>query len=279
MPIMAYSTDLRKRVLDFIQTGGRKAEAARRFTVARSTIDKWVNAEDPFARKKTGPKKMRVIDEAALKKHVADFPDLTQKERATHFGVSEFCIGYGLRKLGITRKKTLGYKQRCDEKRQNYRQTLAEQHAAGKRIVYLDECGFRAESYRRHGYAEKGECVLGLISGTRTRTTTLVAARIGSTFTMPCLFDGSCDAACFNAWLEAYLCPQLCVSDVVVLDNAKIHKTPRTRQLIEASGAEILFLPPYSPDYNPIEHDFANIKRLREYNADITIDEVINLYL
>ena len=70
----------------------------------------------------------------------------------------------------------------------------------------------------------------------------------------------------------------LFVSDVVVLDNAKIHKTYRTRELIEASGAEVLFLPPYSPDYNPIEHDFANIKRLREYNADKSIDEVINMY-
>ena len=57
MPIMAYSTDLRKSVLDFIETGGRKAEAARRFTVARSTIDKWLNAEDPFARKKNRPQK------------------------------------------------------------------------------------------------------------------------------------------------------------------------------------------------------------------------------
>ena len=176
-------------------------------------------------------------------------------------------------------KKTLGYKERCDEKREIYRQALTEKHTAGKKIVYVDECGFRAESYRRHGYAPKGECVFGLISGTRTRTTTLVAARIDSTFTAPCLFDGSCDAACFNAWKpEVYLCPRLSASDVVVLDNAKIHKTLRTRELIEASGAEVLFLPPYSPDYNPIEHDFANIKRLREYNADITIDEVINMY-
>ena len=275
---MAYSTDLRKRVLDFIEKGGKKAEASRRFSVDRSTVYRWLSAEDPLARKKPGPKKMRVLDEAALRKHVSDFPDLTQNERATHFGVSKASIGYGLRKLGITRKKTLGYKQRCDEKRQAYRQTLTEKHATGKTIVYVDECGFRAESFRRHGYARKGECVLGLISGTRTRTTTLVAARIGSTFTVPCLFHGSCDAACFNAWIEVYLCPQSSGSDGVVLDNAKIHKTPRTRELREASGAEILFLPPYSPDYNPIEHDFANIKRLREYNADITIDEVINMY-
>ena len=137
---------------------------------------------------------MRVIDEAALRKHVADFPGWTQKERAAHFKVSEFCIGYGGRKLGITRKKTLGYSERCDEKRHVYRQALTEKHAAGKKIVYVDECGCRAESYRWHGYAPKGEPVLDLVSGTRTRTTTLVAARIGSTFAAPCLFKGSCDA-------------------------------------------------------------------------------------
>ena len=179
---------------------------------------------------------MRVLDEVALKKHVADFPDLTQNERASHFGVSESSIAYGLRKLGITRKKTLGYKERCDEKRQVYRQTLAEKYTAGKKIVYIDECGFRAESYRRHGYAPKGEPVFGFVSGTRTRTTTLVAARIDSTFTAPCLFDGSCDSACFNAWVEVYLCPRLSDSDVVVLDNATIHKTLRTRELIQATG-------------------------------------------
>ena len=105
MSIMAYSPDLRKRILDFIQAGGKKSEPARLFTVARSTIDRWLAAEDPLAIKKPGPKKMRVIDDQALRTHVADFPDFTQKERATHFGVSAFCIGYGLRKLGITRKK------------------------------------------------------------------------------------------------------------------------------------------------------------------------------
>ena len=102
---MAYSPDLRKRILDFVHAGGKKAEAARLFNVARSTIDRWLAAKDPYDIKKTGPKKMRVIDEEALRIHVAEFPDFTQKERAEHFGVSEFCIGYGLRKLGITRKK------------------------------------------------------------------------------------------------------------------------------------------------------------------------------
>ena len=105
MSVMAYSPDLRKRVLGFIETGGKKSEAARRFTVARSTIDRWLAADDPLTIKKPGPKKMRVINEEALRKHVTDYPDLTYKERAAYFNVSVSCIGYGLRKLNITRKK------------------------------------------------------------------------------------------------------------------------------------------------------------------------------
>ena len=170
-------------------------------------------------------------------------------------------------------KKTIGYRERCECKPAAYRQALAEKQASGKTIVYVDECGFAAESYRRYGYAPKGECVSGLIPNQSRPTPTLVAARIGSDFTAPCLFDGRCDAACFNAWVEVYLCPRVSKSNVIVLDDAKIHKTCRTRELIEASGAEVLFLPPYSPDYNPIQHDFANIKRLREYNNELNAEQ------
>ncbi len=102
---MAYSTDLRKRILAFIATGGKKAEAARRFSVDRSTIYRGLGADTPLLPEKPGPKHMRCLDEGSLKKHVADFPDLTQNERATHFGVSVSSIGYGLRKFGIPRKK------------------------------------------------------------------------------------------------------------------------------------------------------------------------------
>jgi len=74
---MTYSTDLRKCVLDFTQTGGKKVEAARRFSVNRSTIYRWLAAEDPFSTEKPGPTHMRVLDEVALKKHVAYFSGLT----------------------------------------------------------------------------------------------------------------------------------------------------------------------------------------------------------
>jgi len=103
--IMAYSTDLRKRVLDFINAGGSKAAAERRFRVSRRTIYNWLEAEDPFAYGKPGPKGPRHIDYDALQQHVADFPDHTLAERAIHFGVSPHGISYALSKLNITRKK------------------------------------------------------------------------------------------------------------------------------------------------------------------------------
>ena len=131
--------------------------------------------------------------------------------------------------------------------------------------MYADESGFRDESYRQYGYARKGEEVFGLVSGQRSRTKTLIAARFEDGFTAKKLFQGSCKATHFNQWLTEELCPRLTEKHVVILDNARLHKTHKTQQLIEASGASLMFLPPYSPDYNPIEHDFANIKRHQQY--------------
>ncbi len=148
----------------------------------------------------------------------------------------------------------------------------------GKSAVYLDECGFCDESFRPYAYAPKGEPTFGLITSQRYRKTTMLAARIDDTFAAFILFEGSCNAERFNTWLRDELCPKLTSKHFVIMDNARIHKKALTRQLIETCGAELLFLPPYSPDYNPIEHDFANIKRLREYNADIPLNEVINMY-
>ena len=163
------------------------------------------------------------------------------------------------------KKKHSAIRERCPHQRSAYRKQLADAKASGKSLVYVDESGFRDESYRRYGYAPKGEKVFGLISSQRTRTTTLIAARFEDAFTAARVFKGSCKAVEFNDWLAEQLSLRLTAKHIVILDNARLHKTPRTRQLIEGCGASLMFLPPYSPDYNPIEHDFANIKRHREY--------------
>ena len=150
--------------------------------------------------------------------------------------------------------------------------------AAGKSAVYADESGFRDDGYKRYGYVPLGEPVFDLISSQRTRTTPLIAARFEETFTAARLFEGSCKAEDFNDWLAEQLCPRLTEKHVVLLDNARLHTTSKTRQLIEASGARLMVLPPYSPDDNPIEHDFATTKRMREYQPEKSIEEIIQMH-
>ena len=102
---MAHSSDLRIRVLQFIENGGRKTEAAKHFKVGRTAIYRWLNAKDPLLCGKPGPRKPRLLDPTALAEQVKAHPDQTLKERAAHFGVSPACVAYGLKRLGYTRKK------------------------------------------------------------------------------------------------------------------------------------------------------------------------------
>lgn len=99
------SSDLRKRVINFVKSGGSKTEAAYRFQVSRGSVHNWTAAEDGLSYKKPGPKGPRNLDPEALRCHVETNDDMTQSERARHFGVSRGCIWYNLRRLGITRKK------------------------------------------------------------------------------------------------------------------------------------------------------------------------------
>ncbi|RKU09005.1 hypothetical protein C6501_15775 [Candidatus Poribacteria bacterium] len=132
---------------------------------------------------------------------------------------------------------------------------------------------------RRYAYAPKGACVQDKISGShRYKSTTLIAARIGDSFTAPVLFEGASDALVFNAWLEQQLCPLLDETHVVIMDNASFHKGSETARLIAETGASLLFLPPYAPELNPIEKDFANIKRQYQYNPETSIDQIIKMY-
>jgi transposase len=94
------------------------------------------------------------------------------------------------------------------------------------------------------------------------KTTTLIAALGVAGIRCSTVVDGAVNAEVFEAFVEQVLVPQLRVGDVVVMDNLSSHKRSRTRELIEAAGAELMYLPPYSPDLNPIEMVFAKIKQL-----------------
>ena len=108
-------------------------------------------------------------------------------------------------------------------------------------------------------------------------THTIVAALRPDGITAPAVFDGPIDNASFYAYVEQVLAPTLRRGDVVVLDNLAVHKQPEVRAAIEATGAQIRFLPPYSPDFNPIEMAFAKLKAFLRAARPRTFDHVTAL--
>lgn len=142
----------------------------------------------------------------------------------------------------------------------------------------MDGSGFAPAVTRRYAYAPKGQRVYGLQSGQRRPGTSLIAARVGSTLQAPFLFEGSCTTVLFNAWLAHERCPQLHRTHLVVMYNAAFHKSTLTQTLITGTGATRLFLPPYSPDLNPIAHDCATLKRQHEYREQDSVDTLVKTY-
>ena len=115
---------------------------------------------------------------------------------------------------------------------------------------------------RTRGRSPRGERLIEKIPHGHWKTSTLIAALDVNGVRCSTLVDGAVNADVFEAFVEQVLVPQLRRGDTVVMDNLSSHKRARTRQLIEAAGARVLYLPPYSPDLNPIEMVFAKIKQL-----------------
>lgn len=115
---------------------------------------------------------------------------------------------------------------------------------------------------RLRGRARRGRRLLAKVAYGHWQTTTLIAALDQAGIRCSMVVDGAVNTDVFVRFVEAVLAPKLNPGDVVVLDNLSSHKSPKIRQLIEACGATLLFLPPYSPDFNPIEMIFAKIKQL-----------------
>lgn len=122
------------------------------------------------------------------------------------------------------------------------------------------------------GWALKGERLVDYAPHGHWKTTTFLAALRHDALTAPAVFDGPINGASFLAWVEQLLVPTLRKGDVVVMDNLGSHKVSGVREAIEAAGATILYLPPYSPDLNPIEQVFSKLKTLLRKTATRTVD-------
>lgn len=143
-----------------------------------------------------------------------------------------------------------------------------------ERLVFIDETWAKTNMAPLRGWGRRGERLIGKAPHGRWRTLTFIAALRVDRIDAPCLFDGPINGERFRAWVERFLVPTLRPGDIVVLDNLGSHKGSAVRHAIRAAGATRLFLPPYSPDLNPIEQAFAKLKHwLRQAQAR-TIPEV-----
>jgi transposase len=141
-----------------------------------------------------------------------------------------------------------------------------------EKLVFVDETGASTNMTRHYGRAPKGRrCIASAPLG-HWETTTFVAALRHRELTAPMLTDGPMDGEVFLAYVRHFLCPTLRPGDVVVLDNLSSHKVDGVRQAITAVGASLRYLPPYSPDLNPIENLFAKLKALLRKAATRSTD-------
>jgi transposase len=123
------------------------------------------------------------------------------------------------------------------------------------------------------GWGPKGKRLRGFAPHGHWRTLTFLGALRCDRLTAPCVFDGPINGVCFRAYVQQQLAPVLKPGDIVIMDNLGSHKGKAVRRIIEAKGARLRFLPPYSPDLNPIEQAFAKIKHWMRAAQKRTVDE------
>lgn len=143
-----------------------------------------------------------------------------------------------------------------------------------RRLVFIDETWAKTNMARTHGWHRRGEPLRAKVPHGHWKTMTFLAALRCDQITAPFVLDGPINGESFKAYLEQVLVPTLRRGDIVVMDNLGSHKGSAIRRAIRAAGARLLFLPPYSPDLNPIEQVFAKLKTLLRKAEERTVDGV-----
>ena len=140
------------------------------------------------------------------------------------------------------------------------------------RLVFIDETWAKTNMARTHGRAPRGQRLNGKVPHGHWRTMTFLAALRCDRIEAPCVFDGPINGRSFLAYVEQLLVPTLRPGDIVIMDNLGSHKSQAIRRAIRNAGAKLFFLPPYSPDLNPIEQVFAKLKALLRKAAERTVE-------
>lgn len=268
----AYSQDLRERIVQTVDEGKTQAETAHLFKVSLKTVERYIRQ-----RREKGhllskpipgrPPTKRALLEAKLQPQLEKKPDATLQEHCTTWEaetgikVSISTMSRAIDHLQWTfKKKTLQASERKEEERKIWKEKTKDSDASKYR--FIDEMGSNLSLTRLYARAPKGKRAYGTIIRKRGKNVTMITdlslCGLGERF----MIDGAANGDVFEAYIEQILVPSLNSGEIVIMDNCSIHKGQKVRELIEARGCQLWFLPAYSPDFSPIEEAFSKIKTI-----------------
>lgn len=271
-----YSLDLRQKIVDAYDRGeGSVRELAERFNVAPNTVQNYLTR-----RRQTGsvapsphgggpPRSLGRRHERALLRLLREQNDRTDAEYArrlaqrTGLHVSARTINRAWRRLGVTRKKKVLHaseQDRPDVQRSRRAWRRRARRHRHRRFFFVDEFGVNLGMTRRHGRACRGQRAVGRAPVNVGANVTLTMGLSRRGIVAPVVFRGGTNGERFTRYLRRYLAPRLRRGDVVVADRLGAHRTSQARAVVEAKGASLWLLPPYSPDLTPVEEAGAKVK-------------------
>src|SRR3954454_3867953 len=283
MPV--YSQDLRQRVLDTVQRGeGSLRQIARRFLVSISFVTRLLRTHRDTGTLESkphgggNPAVLTPKDLERLRELIRQQPDATLQECRQRLGVScsLMTISRALSRLGLPRQKKVPRAQEQDrpdvqEQRKGFRKGLA--GVDPHRLVFVDECGAHTAMTRTYGRAPVGRRVYTNTPG-HWESITLISGMRLSGVTATLAFPGATDTAVFETYVAEVLVPELKPADVVIWDNLKPHESEEAIEAVEAAGARVVPLPPWSPDLTPIEEMISKVKGAMRAMAARTTEAV-----
>src|SRR5436190_2076423 len=278
----AYSGDLRERVIEAVETGASRREAAERFEVSVSSAIKWLQRWRD--RRSAAPKprggSVSPLEECAAEVLglIAEQSDLTLMEtvaqlRKRRIRTSRSSLWRFLDRHNITVKKSLqaAERQRADVARARRRWIREQGMLDPARLVFIDEAAVSTNLVRLRGRAARGVRVIGTVPLGAWDTITFVAGLRHNKMTAPMVVEGAMNGEMFLAYVQQCLVPTLRQGEIVVMDNCRIHLSPSLRAAIETVGATVRYLPKYSPDLNPIELSYSKFKQFLRKVAARTV--------
>lgn len=276
-----YTPDLRERVVATFRSGLSRAETAALFRVSQSSVQRWSRLErttgNVAAQPMGGQRPFALAGERdRILGRIAQQPDLPLRALLAELhdrGIkgSYFALWNIVDRAGLSSKKKSLHASEQDRPKVARRRLQWQQRQDkidARRLVFIDETWAKMNMTPTHGRCPIGQRLVAKVPHGHRKTLTFVAALRCDGITAPCLLNQPINAVSFRTYVEQFLVPTLRPGDIVVMDNLSSHKGKAIRKAIQAAGAKLIFLPPYSPDLNPIEQVFAKLKTLlRKANA------------